>query len=146
FPSENDAPFLLRKNKCLIYLKIKGLFMRQFKRSEQGRFKKLKDGWRKPRGINNKIGEGKKGIKPKIGWKKPEKEEIPNVSNLTKLEKLEKKEIIISSKVGKKKRLELEKFCKENKIKIINTKLWKPKKTAKLKEDKTAKLKKEEKK
>lgn len=109
--------------------------MRQFKRSEQGRFKRLKEGWRKPRGINNKIGEGKKGIKPKIGWKKPEKEEIPRISNLIKLKKSDKKEIIISSKVGKKKRLEIEKFCKENKIKIVNTKLWKQDKAVKLEED-----------
>ncbi len=109
--------------------------MRQFKRSEQDRFKRLKDGWRRPRGINNKIGEGKKGIKPKIGWKKPEREETQRISNLNELKKLEEKEIIISSKTGKMKRLEIEKFCKDNKIKIVNTKLWKQDKPTKLKGD-----------
>jgi len=93
-----------------------------FRRSEFGRFKKLKEKWRKPRGIHNKIREGKKGIKPKIGWKKPEKEEIPRIENLNELKNLKAKEIIISSAVGKKKRLEIEKYCKESNIKILNIK------------------------
>ena len=114
-----------------------------FRRSEFGRFKKLKEKWRKPRGIHNKIREGKKGIKPKIGWKKPEKEEIPRIENLNELKNLKAKEIIISSSVGKKKRLEIEKLCKEKKIKILNVrKLDKKKESDKIKEKKTEQSKK----
>ncbi len=105
-----------------------------FRRSEAGRFKRLKERWRRPGGIHNKMREGKKGILPKIGWKKPETEEIPIISNLSELNGLKTKEIIISSKIGMKKRLELEKFCAEKKIKILNfKKLVKKKKIVKKK-------------
>ncbi|RLJ00835.1 MAG: hypothetical protein DRP06_01005 [Candidatus Aenigmatarchaeota archaeon] len=108
-----------------------------FRRSEAGRFKRLKERWRRPGGIHNKMREGKKGIKPKIGWKKPEVEEIPIISNMSGLNGLKTKEIIISSKAGMKKRLELEKFCVEKKIKILNIKkLVKKKKIKKKKVEK----------
>ncbi len=108
-----------------------------FRRSEAGRFKRLKERWRRPGGIHNKMRESKKGIKPKIGWKKPEVEEVPIISNLIELKGLKVKEIIISSKIGMKKRLELEKFCAEKKIKITNfKKLVKKKKIVKKKAEK----------
>jgi len=108
-----------------------------FKRSEAGRFKRLKERWRRPGGIHNKMRKNKKGIKPKIGWKKPEVEEIPIISNLPELNELKTKEIIISSKIGMKKRLELQKFCGEKKIKILNIKkLVKKKKPVKKKIEK----------
>ncbi|MCK4729755.1 MAG: hypothetical protein KAT28_00400 [Candidatus Aenigmarchaeota archaeon] len=108
-----------------------------FRRSEAGRFKRLKERWRRPGGIHNKMRESKKGIKPKIGWKKPEVEEIPIINNLSELNGLKIKEIIISSKTGMKKRLELEKFCVEKKIKILNIKkLVKKKKIVKKKVEK----------
>ena len=91
-----------------------------FERTEQGRFKRLKKCWRKPRGLHNKLRLGKKGLKPKIGYKKSKKEEVLRISNLNELKKLKLKEIIISSGIGKKKRLEILKFCEENKIKILN--------------------------
>ena len=109
-----------------------------FRRSEAGRFKRLKERWRRPGGIHNKMRESKKGIKPKIGWKKPEVEEVPIISNLIELKGLKVKEIIISSKIGMKKRLELEKFCAEKKIKITNfKKLVKKKKVVKIKKETT---------
>jgi large subunit ribosomal protein L32e len=110
----------------------------KFKRSEQDRFKRLKEKWKKPRGIHNKMRESKKGIKPKIGYKKPEKEEIPRVENINELKKLEVKEVAVSSKVGKKKWLEIEKLCKEKKIKILNVRKFDKKKIG-VKSDKKAK-------
>ncbi len=93
----------------------------KFKRSEQDRFKRLKEKWKKPRGIHNKMRESKKGIKPKIGYKKPEKEEPKRISNLNQLKNLGVNKIIISATVGKKKWLEMEKLCREKKLKILNT-------------------------
>ncbi len=117
-----------------------------FRRSEAGRFKRLKERWRRPGGIHNKMRESKKGIKPKIGWKKPEMEEIHIINNLSELNGLKTREIIISSKIGMKKRLELEKFCAEKKIKILNTKkLIKKKKSVKKKVEKETASKKKSK-
>ena len=91
-----------------------------FERTEFERFKKLKRCWRKPRGLHNKLRLGKKCIKPKIGYKKLRKEEVPRINNSDELKKLNTKKIIIASKIGKKKRLEIMKYCEENKIKILN--------------------------
>jgi ribosomal protein L32E len=93
-----------------------------FERTEFGRYKKLKKCWRRPRGLQNKLRVGKKGIKPKIGYKKPKKGEIIRIFNLEELKELKPKEIIIASCVGKKKRLEILKFCEKNKIKVLNIK------------------------
>jgi len=91
-----------------------------FERTDFGKYKKLKKCWRKPRGLQNKLRVGKKGIKPKIGYKKGKKEEIIRVFNLNELRKLKPKEIIIASSVGKKKRSEIIEFCEKNKIKVLN--------------------------
>jgi large subunit ribosomal protein L32e len=96
-----------------------------FERTESGRFKRLKKCWRKPRGIQNKLKVGKKGIKPKIGYKKSNKEQIPTIKNLNEVKKLNSKEILISSTVGKKKRIEIQEFCEKNKIKVLNFKKFK---------------------
>ena len=109
-----------------------------FERSEEGRFKRLKRKWRKPRGISNKIKKGKKGLKPKIGYKKPERKEVPKIRNLKELNGAKLKEIIIDSRVGNKKRLEIQEYCSKNNIKVLNEKIIKPKeKKSKKAENKT---------
>jgi len=91
-----------------------------FERTDFGKYKKLKKCWRKPRGLQNKLKVCKKGLKPKIGYKKPEKSSAIRIFNLQELNKLKPKEIIIASGVGKKKRLKIVEFCEKNKIKILN--------------------------
>lgn len=91
-----------------------------FKRSEQDRFRRLEDAWRYPRGHHNKIKSGEKGLKPKIGYKKSEKEKALRIGSIKEIEEQKPKEIIIASAVGKKKRMELEKYCKDKKIEILN--------------------------
>ena len=86
-----------------------------------GRKKKLK--WRKPKGRDNKMREKKKGH-PKIvsvGYKKPIKQEIVVINNIKELKK-DLKEILISSKVGMRKRQEIVKKAEELGIKIKNLK------------------------
>ena len=101
----------------------------KFKR-QQGILKKLDDKWRKPKGLHSKLRLQKrgKGKKPRIGYgskkisrglikgKKPD-----YITNLKDLEKA-KESIIISSKVGLKKKLEMIKKAKELKLEISNIK------------------------
>ncbi len=117
-----------------------------FERSEEGRFKRLKRKWRKPRGISNKIKKGKKGLKPKIGYKTPKKEEIPFISNLNELEEKKPKEIVISSKIGNKKRAKIQEYCSKNKIKVLNEKEVKVKEKKKTEKEEKSKEKKTSKK
>ncbi|OYT43289.1 MAG: hypothetical protein B6U88_01470 [Candidatus Aenigmarchaeota archaeon ex4484_56] len=94
--------------------------MVEFLRTQFGKYKKLKKKWRKPRGHHNKLRLGikGKGLKPKIGYKKPNSEKIPRIFSLSDLEKSNYKKIIIASSVGKKKRQLIIDYCKKNNIEI----------------------------
>lgn len=105
---------------------------KRFRRPLSESIKRLKESWRRPRGLHSKVRQKMKGkLKmPDIGYKKPEerrglhpsgfKEVL--VRNLRDLEKVDvnKNVIRIASTVGKKKREEIIKKAKELNIKILN--------------------------
>jgi large subunit ribosomal protein L32e len=95
----------------------------KFKR-RQFLLKKLKDKWRKPKGLHNKLRLRKKGKGKvvRIGYGTSNKnKEIMLIKNIQELENA-KKEIIISSGIGLKKKLEIIKKSKEMKLNILNIK------------------------
>ncbi|MBM3233833.1 50S ribosomal protein L32e [Candidatus Pacearchaeota archaeon] len=91
------------------------------KYSRLGWGRKKKQKWRKPRGRHAKMRERRKGYpsRPEIGMKSPSKE-IRLVSNLKELLQAEKGEEVIVRKIGKKKRIEIEKKASELGVKILN--------------------------
>ncbi len=120
---------------------------RKFKRQDYHRYKKLKKGWRRPRGRHSKLRKGKSGNppKPKIGYGAPKKEKgfvngkkvvfVNNLSELNAVEKSENIAVMISSKIGLKKLEVLFKKANELGLSVMNTKrLKKIKKRAKLAE------------
>ena len=85
-----------------------------------GRKKKLK--WRKPRGRHNKIRENIRGKQRKVnigyGTKKEDRGKIKGkipifIKNLREAEKIEKGNLVIISKIGKKKKKDIEEIVKE---------------------------------
>ena len=104
-------------------------FLRRFwnKFNRLGRRRKKERKWRKSKGMHNKMREQRKGYssRPEIGMKKPlaGKQEIKIIRNLKELLKIRKGEqAIISRKIGKKKRQEIENKAGELGIKILNLK------------------------
>ena len=103
-----------------------------FRRVESWRYKRVKDSWRKARGIDSKTRKKKKsGVKsPTVGYRGPKKvrglhpsgyEEVriitkEDLSNLNK----KKHAIKISSKLGAKKRIALIDYCQKRGFKILN--------------------------
>ena len=85
-----------------------------------GRRKKLI--WRRPKGIHNKMRERRAGYpaRPEIGMKKPSSIKPKLVSNMQEMINSKKGEKIILAKIGRKKRLEIEKKADELGVKIIN--------------------------
>ncbi len=114
--------------KRILEKKTKPRFMRQ----EFTKLKRLKDVWRKPRGIDSKQAEEKRGKPktPKIGYKKTKK--IRNlhpsgfypirVHNIVELKKIDPKKeaVIIASSVGRKKRNEIIRIANKEGITILN--------------------------
>ena len=100
--------------------KIKKL---NFKR-RQAYLKKLADKWRRPRGLHNKLRLQKKGKGrvPGIGYGKKKNTDKP--SRISKMSDFENsgKNVIISSKVGLRKKIELIKKAQELKLNILNLK------------------------
>ena len=103
-----------------------------FRRVESWRYKRVKDPWRKARGIDSRTRiKSKSGVKsPSVGYRGPKKvrglhpsgyEEV-RVSNLKDLEDLNHKKhaIKISAKLGAKKRLELIENAQNRNFKILN--------------------------
>jgi large subunit ribosomal protein L32e len=104
----------------------------KFRRWMSQTYKRVKESWRRPRGIHSKIRIRKKGkIKmPSVGYGAPKELKFfhPSglkevlVSNLKDLEKVDPKTqaIRIAHTVGEKKRKEIIKKAEEMKIKILN--------------------------
>jgi large subunit ribosomal protein L32e len=103
-----------------------------FRRVESWRYKRVKDSWRKARGIDSKTRKKKKsGVKsPTVGYRTPKKvrglhpsgyEEV-RVTTIQDLNNLNKNRhaIKISSKLGSKKRVTLIDYCQKRGFKILN--------------------------
>ena len=102
----------------------------EFKRQDF-QLKKLKDKWRRPKGLHSKLRLKKAGHqkKPNIGYKNPEqlrglflsKFTFTKINNLKDLKKA-KENIIISGKIGINKKIKIIEKALENKLKILNLK------------------------
>jgi large subunit ribosomal protein L32e len=104
----------------------------EFKRWMSQAYKRVKESWRKPRGIHSKVRIRKKGkIKmPSVGYGAPKELRFLHpsgfrevlVSSLKDLEKVDPKTqaIRIAHTVGEKKRKEIIKKAEELKIKVLN--------------------------
>ena len=97
--------------------------------SKLGRKRKKKQIWRKPKGRHNKMRDKKRGYPAvvKIGYRKSNKErkrlegmEPILIMNIKDMEKMEKGKIGLIGAIGKKKKIELVKKAKENKIVLYN--------------------------
>lgn len=103
-----------------------------FRRVESWRYKRVKDSWRKARGIDSKTRKKKKlGVKsPTIGYRGPKKVRglhpsgyieviIYTFDDLKNLNK-NKHALKISGKLGAKKRIALTDYCQRRGFKILN--------------------------
>ncbi|MFW9873631.1 MAG: 50S ribosomal protein L32e [Candidatus Thorarchaeota archaeon] len=103
-----------------------------FRRVESWRYKRVKDSWRKARGIDSKTRKKKKlGVKsPTIGYRGPKKVRglhpsgyievlISTFNELTNLSR-NKHALKISGKLGAKKRIALTDYCQKRGFKILN--------------------------
>ncbi len=103
----------------------------RFNRQELGRLPRLDDKWRRPRGIDSKKHEKKrgKGALPSIGYKKPDSEsglhygyEAVRVFNPDGLKEInpEKQAAVIASAVGRRKRNMIIEEANKLKITVLN--------------------------
>ncbi|MHA2392434.1 MAG: 50S ribosomal protein L32e [Promethearchaeota archaeon] len=103
-----------------------------FRRVESWRYKRVKDSWRKARGIDSKTRKKKKlGVKsPTIGYRGPksirglhpsgyEEVRITTIEDVRKLNK-NKHALKISAKLGAKKRITLIDYCQKRGFKVLN--------------------------
>lgn len=103
-----------------------------FRRVESWRYKRVKDSWRKARGIDSKTREKKKlGVKsPTVGYRGPKKVRglhpsglievrITTPDNLKNLNK-NRHAVKISGKLGARKRIILTDYCQKRGFKILN--------------------------
>lgn len=108
--------------------------VKKFIRKDANKKKRIaKTGWRKPKGITNKMRLSRKGHLPTVkpGYCSPTQEKnkadglhIIKVSNLAELEKINPKtQAVVIGKAGKQKKLDMIKKAEELKIKIINLKI-----------------------
>jgi len=121
------------ENKRLMELRKKISMKRpSFRRVESWRYKRVKESWRKARGIDSKTRKKtKSGVKsPTIGYRGPKKvrglhpsgyEEV-RIDTINELKNLNKKKqaVKISSKLGAKKRIALIDYCQRRGFKILN--------------------------
>ncbi|MEK6830324.1 MAG: eL32 family ribosomal protein [Nanoarchaeota archaeon] len=108
-----------------------GKFLRRNsdRHSKLGRNRKKKQIWRKPKGRHNKMRDKKRGYPAvvKIGYRKSngERRKLEGrdpilIMNLKDLGKMDKGKIGVIGAVGKKKKIEMVKKAKENKISLYN--------------------------
>ncbi len=103
-----------------------------FRRVESWRYKRVKDSWRKARGIDSQTRKKtKSGVKsPTVGYRGPKKlrglhpsgyEEV-RVTNIDDLKNLSNKKhaLKISGKLGAKKRISLIDYCQKRGFRILN--------------------------
>ncbi|MHA1229506.1 MAG: 50S ribosomal protein L32e [Candidatus Helarchaeota archaeon] len=117
------------------YLKVRQSIRKRrpkFIRQESWRYKRIKPNWRKPKGIDNKIREKRKGrIKmPDIGYRTPKKvrgfhpcgKKEVLVFNEKELDKIDpKREVVrIGGKVGVLKRIKILEKARDLDIKVLN--------------------------
>lgn len=102
---------------------------RRYKRL--GRTKRKLQRWRKPRGRHSKIRETKKSrpLKVDIGYgtQKSERGKVAGkipvfIANLAQAEKIAKGTLVIIARIGKKKRMEIEKKVREKGGEVLNQK------------------------
>ncbi len=107
----------------------------RFVRSSAQHIKRIsRSGYRKPKGLHNKIGDGKKGHRTtiKTGFGYPKKTRYQTLEGLTLVHvstpkdvaelDAKKVKVILSSKVGAKKRVALLKLCAEKKLSVLSVK------------------------
>ncbi len=101
----------------------------KFKRQNSKAKKRVRTGWRKPRGIDNKLREKKKGFgyMPSVGYGTEKKirntrngVELGVAHNLKELESLKGKSVFIAKNVGNKKRIVLIQKARELGVKVLN--------------------------
>ena len=111
--------------------------MPDFVRQESWRYVRIKENWRRPRGIDSKMRLGKKGYPecPNIGYRTPklvrglhpsgyEEVLVYNVDDVKKKVKDPSRQAIrIAATVGRKKRIEIIKYADEHGIKVLNRNL-----------------------
>ena len=120
------------KNRLLELRKIKKRKNPKFRRVESWRYKRVKDSWRKARGIDSQTRKKtKSGVKsPSVGYRGPKKirglhpsgyEEV-RVTSIEDLEGLSNKKhaIKISGKLGTKKRIPLVEYAQNRGFRILN--------------------------
>lgn len=103
-----------------------------FRRVESWRYKRVKDPWRKARGIDSKTRKKKKsGVRsPSVGYRGPKKvrglhpsgyEEV-RVTTLSDIKNLNNRKhaLKISGKLGTKKRIVLVDYCQKRGFKVLN--------------------------
>ena len=130
------------------------------KYSKLGKGRKKKQVWRKPTGRDNKMREKRKGYPAvvSIGYKKDKKnlgkingKVIVMIKNIGELKNIKKNQICLIGNIGKKRKIEIAEFAKDNKIEIfnLNAKSYlkkNPKKKKEIEEKKGKNLKEEKKK
>jgi large subunit ribosomal protein L32e len=123
----------------------------KFRRQESWRYKRVKENWRKPTGIDSKMRKKVKGWppSPEAGYRSTkeirrlhpsgyEEIRVQRVDDLTKIDP-ERQAIRIARTVGAKKRVEISARAEEKGIRILN-----PRRVKELEEFKEEEMKKEE--
>jgi len=122
----------MEKNRLMELRKIKKRKNPKFRRVESWRYKRVKDSWRKARGIDSQTRKKtKSGVKsPSVGYRGPKKirglhpsgyEEV-RVSSIEDIKELSNKRhaIKISGKLGTKKRIPLVEYAQNRGFRILN--------------------------